>query len=57
MTGSLVHDVFVQVVDQLVAVGADDLASLFERLVRGLVGHFRMLPELWRMASLLVVVS
>lgn len=42
VTGSGLHDVLIEVVDEVAAVGADDLVSLLEGLVRGLVAHVEL---------------
>ena len=39
MTRSFFHDTLVEVVDKIVAIGSDDLVSLFEGLVGGFVSH------------------
>lgn len=39
MTRSLLHDALVEVVDEVVAVGSNDLVSLLEGLVGGFVSH------------------
>jgi len=40
VAGSLLHDLLVKVVDEVVAVGADDLVGLLKGLIGGLAAHF-----------------
>lgn len=39
MTRSFLHNLLVEVVDEIVAIGSNDLVSLLERLVGGFVSH------------------